>query len=393
VSALASAVGYGASDFAAGLASRKVDVLAVTFLATLCSLAVSALALPWMAGHGPSAAALAWRAGSGLGGLGGALCLYAGFRQAAFSVAGPLSAVSSAGLSVIAGVALGERPSALSLAGIVAALPAIVLVSLAAGPASQDKVPGAKPAGTGFAGATPAEAGSADPAPGQAGRPACRGALAGVGFGLAAGVGFALLFVGLNRAGSAAGVWPVIAGQVAEVIVMAGIVMGTRRALPRGAVTLSVLTGVAGGGATILYFVATHKGFLAIAAVLTSLYPAVTIGLARVFASERLSAARLAGRVLAGLSVALIALGGTGRPAGLDARGRGDHADHDQAEPPFGHRAHRPVRDDVHQLVGLVLGGARIPALLGQAGADRLDVVVPGETRDVADHGRRRRLV
>lgn len=127
----------------------------------------------------------------------------------------------------------------------------------------------------------------------------------GWGLGLAAGVGF----VGLNRAGSAAGVWPVISGQVLEVIVLVGMLAGTGRtwARLRGAVALPVLTGVPGGGATILYFVATHRGFLAIAAVLTSLYPAVTIGLARVFASERLSATRLAG-----MSVTLIALGGTG---------------------------------------------------------------------------------
>jgi drug/metabolite transporter (DMT)-like permease len=60
-----------------------------------------------------------------------------------------------------------------------------------------------------------------------------------------------------------------------------------------------------------LYFFATHDGFLAITAVLTSLYPAVTIGLARLLASERLSAPRLAGLALAGMSVTLIALGGT----------------------------------------------------------------------------------
>jgi len=330
--ALAAAVGYGVSDFAAGLASRRVDVLAVTFLGTVCSLAVSALALPWMAGHAPSVVALAWGAGGGLGGMAGALCLYAGFRRAAFSVAGPLSAVSSAGLSVIAGVALGERPSALSVAGIVAALPAIVLVSLTAAPAGGGKpadlngsvaalpaivfasLPPAPagqdtPTGAGAAGTGPAEAGS-----GSAFRSVRHGTLAGVGLGLAAGVGFALMFVGLNRAGSAAGVWPVIAGQVAEVIVLVGVLAGTGRALTpvRDAVALPVLTGVSGGGATILYFVATHKGFLAIAAVLTSLYPAVTIGLARVFASERLSATRLAGLVLAAASVTLIALGGTG---------------------------------------------------------------------------------
>jgi len=74
---------------------------------------------------------------------------------------------------------------------------------------------------------------------------------------------------------------------------------------------LALLTGVTGSGATIAYFFATQHGFLAITAVLTSLYPAITIGLARVLVHERLSAARLAGLILAGASVTLIALGGS----------------------------------------------------------------------------------
>ncbi len=74
---------------------------------------------------------------------------------------------------------------------------------------------------------------------------------------------------------------------------------------------LAVLTGITGGAATIAYFFATQRGFLAITAVLTSLYPAITIGLARVLVHERLSAARLAGLILAGASVTLIALGGS----------------------------------------------------------------------------------
>ena len=306
--ALASAAGYGASDFAAGLASRQASVLLVTFLATVSALVLTLLVLPWVATRAPSAAALGWGAAAGLGGMAGAIALYVGFRHAAFSVAGPLSAVSAAGLSVIAGVVLGERPSALSLAGIAVALPAIALVSLTAAP------------------------------PGDAQRdeatPARRGAWAGVGYGLVAGTGFALLFVGLNRAGSRAGIWPVVSGQVAETLVMAcvvalaGVRPGGSRARPGGApridavkpfgkilsgtTALAVITGVTGGGATILYFFATHHGFLAITAVLTSLYPAVTIGLARLLAGERLSATRLAGLLLAGISVTLIALGGTG---------------------------------------------------------------------------------
>jgi drug/metabolite transporter (DMT)-like permease len=53
-------------------------------------------------------------------------------------------------------------------------------------------------------------------------------------------------------------------------------------------------------------------GFLAVTAVLTSLYPAMTILLARVLLGERLTALRLGGLVMAGACVALIALGGAG---------------------------------------------------------------------------------
>src|SRR5437868_5478545 len=133
VLALASAIGYGGSDFAAGLASRSAPVIQITLLASVVSGVVVAAALPFAASPGPSGAALAWGFVAGLGGTLGAFALYLGFRNAAFSVAGPLSAVASAGFSVLAGLLFGERPTALALTGIVLALPAIVGVSVSAG--------------------------------------------------------------------------------------------------------------------------------------------------------------------------------------------------------------------------------------------------------------------
>lgn len=306
--ALTSAAGYGASDFAAGLAARRASVPLVTFIAAACSLVLTVVVLPWGAGHAPSAAALGWGVAAGLGGMSGALALYLGFRHAAFSVAGPISAVGAAGLAVIVGVLLGERPPALSLAGIAVALPAIVLVSLTAAPPGET---------SDLATPDPAAPHPVKPDP-AAPHPATRRAWQGVAWGLAAGTGFALLFIGLNRAGSGSGIWPVFSGQAAETAVLAGLVAltgGLRGALTSARSTdtavLAVLTGVTGGGATIAYFFATQHGFLAITAVLTSLYPAITIGLARVLVHERLSAARLAGLILAGASVTLIALGGS----------------------------------------------------------------------------------
>jgi drug/metabolite transporter (DMT)-like permease len=358
--ALASAVSYGVSDFTAGLASRRFSIITVTFLASVCSLVLTLAVLPWVASATLSAAALGWGAASGLGGLCGALALYAGYRHAAFSVAGPLSAVSAAGLSVIVGILIGERPAAMSLAGIGVALPAIVLVSLTAGRPGPDSSAAATPASDSSAvspatpdppaAATPApespaaapatsespNAASCGPAPPAAGPDAnstrrmseltrfaarllSRGAWPGVATGLVAGVGFALLFIGLDRAGQTAGLWPVLASQAAEIVAIVGLLAWRRglhggppgAGIPPGTVVLAVLTGVTGGAGTIFYFFATHHGFLAITAVLTSLYPAVTIALARLVASERLSAARFAGLLLAGVAVTLIALGGT----------------------------------------------------------------------------------
>ena len=287
VLALASAIGYGGSDFAGGLASRSAGVIQVTLLASAVSAMVVTAALPFAASHPPGAAALAWGAVAGLGGTTGAFALYLGFRHAAFSVAGPISAVGTAGFSVLAGLLLGERPTALALTGIVLALPAIV--------------------GTAASAASGATASAASGT--TAGRP-----IAGVAAGLVAGACFALLFIGLDQAGSGSGLWPVAATTVTELAAALTVAAVTRNLRLPGTRPrlLAVITGAAGAAGTILFFFATHEGFLAVTAVLTSLYPAVTIVLARTVLGERLTALRLAGLILAAACVGLIAVGGAG---------------------------------------------------------------------------------
>jgi len=292
VLALASAFGYGVSDYAAGLASRDFSVIQVTLISAAASTVVVAAALPFAAGHPPGAASLAWGALAGLGEEAGALALYYGFRHAAFSVAGPLSAVGAAGFAVLAGLLLGERPSALALTGIILALPAIVGVSASA----------AADRGEGEAGQGEGEGGRA------------RGRFTRVVAGLVAGACFSLLFIGLNRAGSHSGLWPVASASGAELALAVVVAAATRNIRRPGAQQgwLAVFTGVTGAGSIVAYFYATHDGFLAVTAVLSSLYPGVTIVLARVLLGERLTALRLAGLGLAAACVALIAAGGAG---------------------------------------------------------------------------------
>ena len=306
VFALAAALGYGGSDFAAGLASREASVIRVTVVAEAASVLLMLLVVPWVSTGTPSSASVGWAVAAGVGGMGGAMALYLGFRHAAFSVAAPLSAVATAAFSVLAGLLFGEHPGGLALAGIALALPAIVAVS-------------ASPPSSGTAEAPATSKGSASgPAAdgdGGGGREGGSGRhLAGVLYGLAAGAGFGVLFIGLNRAGSGSDLWPAVIAQLAGLVFVSvlGVARGQLR-LPRGRASwLAVLTGVTGAGGTLCYFVATHAGLLAVTAVITSLYPASTILLARLVLGERITKIRIAGLGLAAASVALIAFAGTG---------------------------------------------------------------------------------
>lgn len=293
VLALISALGYGGSDFAAGLASREASVLKITVLSEGISLILLLVIVPWVSTQAPTSAALWWGALAGVSEVIGTIALYLGFRHAAFSVASSLSAVGSAAFAVIAGLALGERPGTLALIGIGLALPAIVAVS-----------------------ASPDESAAADPAPAGTGRP--RGATGrhalGVILGLIAGAGFAGLFIGLNRAGSSHDLWPIVVAQVAA-LVTASIAAGAARQLSRPTkrtTMLAAVTGATGTVGMICFFLATHLGLLAITAVITSLYPASTIVLARIILNERPTRTMVAGLSLAAASVALIAISGAG---------------------------------------------------------------------------------
>jgi drug/metabolite transporter (DMT)-like permease len=313
--ALVSAIGYGSSDFAAGLASRAASVIQVTLLACVAACLLVLAALPFAASPGPSGAALAWGTVAGASGTLGGIALYLGFRYAAFSVAAPLSAVGTAGFSVLAGLLWGERPSTLALTGIALALPAIIGVSASAGQGEgQEAVLASAGQGEGQE-AVLAGADSAGPETGQGGSPGHAGRpVAGVAAGLIAGACFALLLIGLDRAGSGSGLWPAAAAEVAELAVAVTAAALTQNLrLPRGGPgRLSLFTGVTGAAGTVCYFYAAHHGLLAVVAVLTSLYPASTIVLARITLGERLTGLRLAGLVLAGGCVALIAAGGAG---------------------------------------------------------------------------------
>src|SRR5262249_31291548 len=190
------------------------------------------------------------------------------------------SAVGAAGFSVLAGLLLGERPTAPALIGIALALPAIAGVS-----ASAREPSGGEPAGV------------PPPAPGNPAITGRRWVPAGVSYGLVAGACFALLFIGLNQAGAGSGLWPVFCSQAAALLAIGGVAAFTRdlRLPGAGGGRAAAVAGLTGGPGTIFYFVATHHGLLALTAVVTPPYPARTIMPAPGMVGGRLTAVRLGG--------------------------------------------------------------------------------------------------
>jgi uncharacterized membrane protein len=269
---LAAAVLYGSSDFAGGLASRRFGELRVTVIDCAVAAVLSWAVLGVAGGPGPTVRAVAWGLASGLAGGIGTLVLYRGMARGQMSVVGPVSAVGAAVVPVAAGVAFGERPGLLSVAGVLVSLPAIVLV---------------------------AASGSV------------RGKLgSGLFDGLAAGLAFGILFIGLAQAGRNAGLWPVASESTGTLLVTLAVAAKSRQpvGIPVRSAGLPVLAGVSATAATLAYYYSTHFSVLAIAAVLVSLYPGVTVLLARTLLKERFTPAQRAGLGLCALAVAAIAL-------------------------------------------------------------------------------------
>src|SRR5580704_8515430 len=250
--ALAAAALYGSSDFGGGLVSRRLGSLRVSVIGSAAATVLAWATLFLVGGPGPSLRAVAWGLAAGLAGGAGTLVLYRGLARGQMSVVGPLSAVGAAVVLV--------------------ALPAIVLV--AASGSVRGKL------GTGLLD------------------------------GLAAGVAFGILFIGLAQAGRNAGLWPVASEQTGALLITLAVAVKTREPLriPLRAAGLPVLVGASGMAATLAYFYATHFSMLAIAAVLVSLYPGVTVLLARTLLHERFTPAQRAGLGLCALAIAAIAL-------------------------------------------------------------------------------------
>lgn len=273
---LASAAAWGASDFGGGLTSRRVSVFALVFATQLVGMVVAA-ALALVRGETIGGVEdIAWAVLAGTLGMVGILSLYAGLAVGRMGVVAPVTGVLGAMVPVVVGIVLEGLPPAVVLVGIGTAILAVVMVS---------RVPG--------------EAGQRS----------------GIELALLGGLAIGAFNVAITRVeeGFVFGALTVL--RVTAAVLLGAAIAVTRRpvAIPRRLLPTVVGIGLLdmAGNATFLF--AAQAGPLAVAAVLSSLYPVGTVILAALVLRERVTRGHGVGIALAAVAIVLIA---SGRGAG-----------------------------------------------------------------------------
>jgi drug/metabolite transporter (DMT)-like permease len=270
LSALA-ALGYGASDFAGGVAARRIRPTTALLYGEPAGLLV--IVLTTDLGGTFSLRTVILSALAGMCGLVGLGLMYRLMASQMLSVVSPVTAVVAAAVPLGFGILAGEHPGPAAWAGVAVGLIAVALMSGARG-----------------------------------GAPAAvrlRVALTALG----SGGGFGAYFVLIAHAGDGTGTWPLVLSRMFALVVLVPLAMRRRALLvPTASAGLfAIAAGLSDAAADAAFLLATREGSLSLVGVITAFYPAVTVLLAVVLLRERAGWVTCAGVALSGVSIALIA--------------------------------------------------------------------------------------
>jgi drug/metabolite transporter (DMT)-like permease len=269
---LLSAASFGAGDFSGGMATRRLPVLGVIAVSHGAGL-ILLVTLALLTGEVfPTAVDIMWGAAAGTMGMLGLACLYRALAIGRAGVVAPITGVVGAVLPVVVAFITAGLPSELQLIGFVVGLVSVWLVSGDKGSSSRTSI----------------------------------------GLSLAAGLFFGVFFVFFAQVSEAAFFWPLTAARVASFsITLIAATMSRAEWMPsdRSALGIVILAGLLDVGGNAFYVLATRTGRLDIAAVMSALFPAMTILLAWVILKERLSRVQFIGVAAALAAIALIAAG------------------------------------------------------------------------------------
>jgi drug/metabolite transporter (DMT)-like permease len=269
--ALSASLTWGLADFFGPLKGRKLGALRALVYVQLGGLVAIALAIA-IRGKGPADLNALFAIPAAISGTLGLYAYYRGMAVGAMSIVAPIAGIS-AGIPVIFGIVTGDRPSPWQWLGIAAALGGVFLASRE---------------------------------PGRGGRVA-----AGVGLALLAAIGFGGYFPPMHAAGDADFWWASLIFRMTSTSVILTAVAIRRPSLAVSPidVPLLALIGIGDMLGNLLFAAASTSGLVSITSVLASLYPIITVVLARLVLKERVARSQEAGIALTLAGVALISAG------------------------------------------------------------------------------------
>jgi len=268
---LATLCSWGTGDFIGGYAAKRANAFILAALAHACGLILMTTVALLSGGPFPSRTSALWAIAAGLSGGAALGIFYRALASGKMGLIAPTSAVLAAVISVSYGIFTEGLPHTIQLVGFVLAAIGIFLIS--------------RPEG-------------------GAGRPE------GLSLAFLAGLGFAGFFLCMKQTGGSSALWSAALARLSSFVLVCSIVLVgvTERSIQRTGVLLGGLAGCLDVTGTALYVRASQTGRLDAAVVLTSLYPAVTVLLARLLLKEHFTRWKAVGMLAAILAVPMIAL-------------------------------------------------------------------------------------
>jgi drug/metabolite transporter (DMT)-like permease len=269
--ALGASLTWGVADFFGPLKGRVLGALRVLVYVQIGGLVVIALIVA-IRGKGPAGSEALLAIPAAISGTLGLFAYYQGMAVGAMSIVAPIAGISAA-VPVVFGIATGDRPSLWQWLGITAALCGVFL-------ASREPGRGSKVA-------------------------------AGVGLALLAAIGFGGYFPAMHAAGNADYWWASLIFRTTSTFVILAVVAIRRPSLAIQPIQIPILVLIGTGDmlGNLLFAAASTSGLVSITSVLASLYPIVTVVLARFVLKERVARSQEAGIALTLAGVALISAG------------------------------------------------------------------------------------
>jgi len=277
INGLLSALSWGVGDFAGGLATRKLGPYRAVFFGDFLGLLLLFFVNIFYREALPPTSSLILAGLAGMTGSVGLMILYYSMAHGKMSIAAPVSALFAAAIPVIVGALIQGLPTFVQVIGFGLALLAVWLISQGD---TLNRLPLDR--------------------------------LSDLRLPFLAGLGFGSFFILMHYAteGISSTVWPMIASRFAATIMLFILVLVRRESfsVQRDAWGVVLINAVLDVGGNLFYLLALQTGRLDISAILSSLYPGVTVLLAWIILKERISRPQWAGIVVALLAIALFAV-------------------------------------------------------------------------------------